>query len=190
MKRLFALLAALAAMATIVAGSALAGGGSATCNGTIKDQVTTSNLDVPAGAVCKIVHGEVTGNVTVEGQLIVFGSMGSGAAPVQFDKNVTVNGGTINVGNGGINVAQNLTIQNSAGDSNINTQNGTPDNGTSHIGSNLIFTNNTGHLWVGYGQTVVSGNFNWANNTTVPDFSNPSAPSFTGSVVAGHTNIS
>lgn len=186
MKRLFVVLAVLAATSAIVAGNAFAGGGSATCTSTIQDKVTNSNLDVPAGAVCTIVHGEVTGNVTVEGQLNVYGSMGSGGTPVQFDKNVTVDGGTINVGNGGINVAQNLTIQHSAGQNIINTE-----SGASHIGSNLIFTDNTGSLFVGYEPTLVKGNFNWSGNTTLPSQSDWTQPSYYGSVqAAGHYNIS
>lgn len=186
MKRLFVLLAAFAAITAVVAGNAFAGGGSTTCNTTYTDQTISSNLDVPAGAVCTITHGEVTGNVTVEGQLNVYGSMGSGGAPVKFDKNVTVNGGTINVGNGGINVAQNLTIQNSAGQNIINTE-----SGASHIGQNLVFTNNTGSLFVGYGPAYVSGNFNWANNTTLPSQSDYHQSSYYGSVVAsGQYNIS
>jgi hypothetical protein len=190
MKRLFVLLAALAATSAIVAGSAFAGSGTFTCGGTsdnpqvIADTITASNLDVPAGTVCNIVHGEVTGTVTVEGQLNAYGSWNG--PPVKFDKTVTVDGGTINVGNGGINVLGNLTIKNSAGNSIINTE-----TGASTIGGNLTFTNNSGHLFVGYGWTNVAGTFSWSGNTSpLPTFTDWTQPNFVGSVHAGHYSIS
>jgi len=63
---------------------------------------------VPAGATCWLIGVEVPGSVTVEGTLISQGA--------KFDKNVTVNGGAIQLGNlnaEGSVVAGNLTITNS-----------------------------------------------------------------------------
>jgi hypothetical protein len=70
-------------VATVVAGSAFAGGAMTTCTGDLDGTKITGNLDIPAGAVCGM-WGEVPGNVTVEGVLKSFGST--------YDKNVTVNG--------------------------------------------------------------------------------------------------
>jgi hypothetical protein len=192
MKKFIVLLAALAATSAVVAGSAFAGGGTFTCTGTpdnpqvILDKTTASNFDVPAGTYCKIVHGEVTGTVTVEGQLDVYGAMDASTGyPVKFDKTLTVDGGSINVGNGGINVLGTMTIKNSAQNSNINTE-----RGSSHIGGNLVFTNNTGHLWVGYGPTNVDGTFSWSGNTTLPSQTDYTQGSYYGSVNATHYSIS
>jgi hypothetical protein len=160
MKRLLVLLAALAVTSTVVATSAFAGGtGSTTCSGDLGGQKITGNLVVPAGTVCGM-WGEVTGNVTVQGVLKSFGAT--------FDKNVTVDGGAFKSLNWGTTIKGNLTINNSAGDTNPNDTNA---NGffapysPSHIFGNFTYTGNSAPLYVGE-STTVDGNFTFNTNTS------------------------
>jgi len=137
-------------------------------------QRITTNFDVPAGATCRLGSGvEVTGNVTVEGELVSFGA--------QFDGNVSVNGGSLTAANQGIYIGGNLSITNSAGadgnNATIQSTNGfANDAGTSVIAGNFSYTYNSGRLYVGLNGgptgTVVKGNFSYANNTgPAPDLS-------------------
>ena len=108
MKRLIVLLAALAAVSAVIAGSALAGGGNtvATCNAGNNYTLTgsSSNLDIPAGTFCYLV-GEYQGNVSVEGY--------AAPAGATFDKNVNVTGGTITTVDHGAHILGNLNISGS-----------------------------------------------------------------------------
>jgi hypothetical protein len=156
MKRLFVLLAALAALSTVVAANAFAaGGGNTTCNSDWVNTVgwvkVSGNLDVPAGATCKF-SGEVTGNVTVEGDLRVFGST--------FDKNVIVNGGQFQSGNYGSWIHGNLNITNSQGSYMAGDQNGFwSDYSPSHIDGNVNLSGNQIPLYF-QGTTLIKGTIN------------------------------
>src|SRR6516225_5925906 len=91
MKRLFVLLAALAATSAIVAGGALAGGnGTTTANCNSGNGYTlygsSANLDIPAGMFCYL-YGEYQGVVSVEGYAARAGALS--------DKIVKLNGGTV-----------------------------------------------------------------------------------------------
>ncbi len=163
MKRLFVLLAALAALSTVIAASALAGGGNAvpTCNAANNYTVngSSSNLDIPAGTFCYLV-GEFQGNVTVEGY--------ASPAGATFDKNVIVSGGTISTVNHGADIKGNLNISGSHGD---------PVAGLANIlkaeyndvtiEGNLNYTGNFVPLIIqGPYNVNVKGTFNYSGNTT------------------------
>jgi hypothetical protein len=159
-KRLFVLLAALAAMAAIVAGSALAsnpGGGTTTCNSdwtNTKGWVTVpNNLDVPAGTTCKF-SGEVKGNVTVEGDLRAFGAT--------FDNQVSVNGGQYQSANYGSWIHGNLSITNSQGNYGAGDQNGFwNEYADTHVDGNVTLTGNQIPLYIqGPYHTLVKGSVN------------------------------
>src|SRR5262249_9789012 len=109
-----------------------------TCTTHMQDMVIAGSLDVPAGATCTLVGDVVTGNVTVEGTLLSYGT--------RFDKNVTVTGGVITIGNGNgatSALAGNLTITGSSAMNYI----GCP-NKSNIIQGNLTFTGNSGRLYV------------------------------------------
>jgi hypothetical protein len=135
MKRLFVLLAALAALSALAAGSAFAAGGTTTCtDGQFIQTTISNNLDVPAGVFCRI-SGEVKGNVTVEGKLTAFGAL--------FDKNVTVSGGQFTSGNYGSTILGNLTITGSQGCPGCGDLNGFwLDYANSHVYGNVTLTGN------------------------------------------------
>jgi hypothetical protein len=154
MKRLFVLLAALAATSAIVAGSALAAPYPTTyCStnmGTSWHEV--GNLTVNAGDTCRF-WGHVAGTLTVNGRLIMDGSTIDGNTSVgttghlwtsntHFKGNVGVNGGSIQFGNTPSTLDRNLGITNSTGDPNGG---GSIDNGfwaPVTIGGNFSYSNN------------------------------------------------
>jgi hypothetical protein len=120
------------------------------------------NIDIPAGQSVFIGSGtQITGNVTVEGNLK--------AAGVTFDKNVYVEGGSLTVINQGIHVKHNLEIAGSAGDPNSDNMNGFyNDAGTSIIGGTFSYVGNSAPLYVGLngGPTgTVAHNFVYGDNT-------------------------
>jgi hypothetical protein len=124
--------------------------------------IVKGNIDIPKGAVVFAGAGtEVTGNVTVEGNLKVAGTT--------FDKNVYVDGGSLTVINQGINVKHNLEIVGSAGDPTSDNMNGFyNDAGTSHIGGTFSYLGNSAPLYVGLngGPTgTVAHNFVYGDNT-------------------------
>ena len=128
------------------------GQGSSTCIG---DTVTTvtSNLDVPAGATCRLFGVEVHGNVTVEGTLVSFSA--------KFDKNVSVIGGTIAIVNGNGEdsaLLGNLTITGSTLPGGIFCP-----NSTNVIGGNLTVAGNSGGFYVC--SANVGGNVTVSSNT-------------------------
>jgi hypothetical protein len=172
LKRLFVLLAALAALSAVIAGSAFAGGGTTTCTGGQITGPINNNLDIPAGARCFVGYPtEVKGNVTVEGSLISFGAT--------FDKNVTVTGGTFKAENGGTTILGNLTITGSAGDP-TDPRGDFPGNGlwgvqppdgplnAINISGNVTYTGNSAPFYVG-NQVFVGGNFTSSLNTSWVD---------------------
>src|SRR5262245_18311406 len=80
------------------------------CTGRLEGIVIAGNLDGAAGASCTCVWVKVTGNVTVERTLTAYSTT--------FDKNVTVTGGVITIGNGWgarTPLTGNLTITGSSG---------------------------------------------------------------------------
>jgi hypothetical protein len=151
----------MAASASAATASAVTG--TTTCStgpdSNISGTITT-NLDVPAGATCRYFGGEVLGNASVEGNLVVAG--------VKFDRNVGVSGGSLSAINQGITISGNLSITNSPGAPDNGTNGFYNDAGTSYVGGNFSYTYNSGRLYVGlnngYG-TTVHGNFLFANNT-------------------------
>jgi hypothetical protein len=185
MRRLFILLAALAATAAIGATGALAAPpGVTTCGSTdpyTPQQIhgtVDGNLNVPAGTWCVLGWPAVIkGVVTVQGHLKAFG--------VTFNQNVIVDGGSFKAENGGTTILGNLSIKHSVpfsdpGDAEINGLWG-PGN---HIAKNLIYQDNFVGFYVGNlgeGQTIVDGNFNASGNPWIY------TPSLT---VSGQTNVS
>ena len=97
----------VSATAAVVASSAFAGPTpTTTCLATMTTVNTTGDLIVPAGTICHLEFPTVGGNVTVAGTLITNG--------YTFAKNVTVNGGRLELQNGG-RIAGNLSISNTLG---------------------------------------------------------------------------
>ena len=74
-----------------------------TCTGDLPSgSVITTNLNVPAGASCRLFGNEVKGNVSVQGSLVAFGAT--------FDRNVSVTGGSFAGENWGVTVKGNLSF--------------------------------------------------------------------------------
>jgi len=154
MKRLFVLLAALAATSAVVAGSAFAAPPSypnLTCTSDMSQGWQhVNNLTVPAGTSCHF-WGYVDGALTVNGTLgidgIVFGNTSVGATGhlhvwhSTLTGNVSVVGGSIQFDNGPSYVGGNLSISYS--------------NGDNSGGSNM------NGFWQ---QTTIAGNFSYTNN--------------------------
>ena len=138
-----------------------AAGGTTTCTETMSGLIT-DDLNVPAGAVCRLLGSEVAGNVTVQGSLFSYGT--------RFDKNVDVHGGVIVISNGngmGSALFGNLTINGSSG----NNQIGCPNISNEFLG-NISFTGSTGTFNVC--PANVKGNVIINNNTRVNlDYSGP-----------------
>jgi hypothetical protein len=143
-------------------------GGQTFVNGT--NGVINGNLDVPAGVTATLAWTEVTGNVSVEGNLNVRGN-------TTFDHNLSVNGGSFKYGNQWLHIAGNVSFINSPGPS--NDQNGFWD-GPNTVGGNFSYTYSSGRLYVG--NLTVNGNFTFANNTGGSDLG--------GLIVMGHKNVS
>src|SRR5262249_10145707 len=168
MKRMFVVLAVLAAASGIGATSALAAGspGVTTCGGTLASPgqingTVEGNLKVPAGTWCSVGWPAVIkGNAIVNGHLKSFGGT--------FNQNVNVDGGSFQAVNGGTTILNNLSITNSAGDPDPSTFNGNGLWGAdwgNYIGGNFNYTGNSAPLYVGNPTdknplTVVGKNFN------------------------------
>ena len=181
MKRLLILLAMLGAAFAVLSATALGGGPvrSTSCTTDMGGQPFTTNLDVPAGATCRLSGGSVSGNVSVEGTLFTFG--------YSFSQNVTVTGGSFCNVNYPLHITGNLAITGSSGPSNGPCE----QNGNfavygdgSSIGGNFSYTGNSGRLYIAgdAGGTVLSGNFTFNTNTGGYDIG--------GLHVLGHSNIS
>jgi hypothetical protein len=109
-----------------------------TLTGTIK-----GDLDVPAGANCQLLGVEVTGNVTVEGNLQT--------ASTVFDKNIVVTGGVLWFINGPSHVKGSVWVLGSPGDgSNISLGDNADEYAFSASGSN---------------DTVIDGNLTYVDNS-------------------------
>ena len=101
-----------AALAASLLGSTAAGAatnpnptatGTTTCTSDgLSPSVITTNLNVPAGASCRLFGNEVKGNVSVQGSLVAFGAT--------FDRNVSVTGGSFAGENWGVTVKGNLSF--------------------------------------------------------------------------------
>ena len=77
--------------------------GTTMCPGDLPSgSVVTTNLNVPAGATCRLFGNEVKGNVTVQGSLVAFGAT--------FDRNVSVTGGSFAGENWGVTIKGNLSF--------------------------------------------------------------------------------
>ncbi len=143
------------AFALALVSSAPALAASTSCTTLVQDTVIAANLDVPAGATCTLIGDVVTGNVTVEGTLLSYGT--------RFDKNVTVTGGVITIGNGNgatSALAGNLTITGSPSMNYI----GCP-NKSNIIQGNVTFIGNSGRLYVC--QATVAGNVTVSDNIRI-----------------------
>jgi hypothetical protein len=163
MKRLFVLLAALAAVSSVVVGSAFAGGGNtvASCNAgnNYTVQGASNNVDVPAGTFCYLL-GEFQGNVSVEGYAVPLGT--------KFDRNVNVTGGTIAIGGSGADIKGNLNISGSHGFAGVPYNTLRADYASITIEGNLNYTGNFVPLYVGTTGSFnvhVIGNFTYSGNT-------------------------
>jgi hypothetical protein len=129
------------------------------CTGTITSQAIAGNMDVPAGATCRLEGVEVVGNVTVEGILNSFSS--------KFDKNVTVTGaGQISLSNGEtwMPILGNLTIAGSSGNSGIYC----PNHGNV-VQGNISVIGNSGSFYICSG--TVNGGVTINDNTGSVDLS-------------------
>ena len=77
--------------------------GTTTCTGDLPSPyVIATNLNVPAGATCRLFGNEVKGNVSVQGSLVAFGAT--------FDRNVSVTGGSFAGENWGVTIKGNLSF--------------------------------------------------------------------------------
>jgi hypothetical protein len=162
MKRLFVLLAALAATSAILAGSAFAGGNGTTiakCDSTtgyfLDGSTVPGNLDIPAGTFC-LLTGEFKGVVNVEGYAAPWGAT--------FDKPVNVDGGWLIAQSGTTEFKSNLNITGS--NYGMEGVNGLFADSPITIDGNLNYTGNSIPLMVRGPQTVtVKGTFNYSGNT-------------------------
>lgn len=177
MKRVFVVLAVLAAASSVFASSAFAGGGNtvASCNAStgyfLNGSSVSGNLDIPAGTFCYLT-GEFKGVVTVEGFAAPWGAT--------FDKNVIVNGGWLAATGPGAHFTGNLNISGSNyGMSGVNAL--FADYAPITIDGNLNYTGNSVPLQV-TGPVTVKGTFNYSGNTVPWDA--------TQTLAAGHSSIS
>jgi hypothetical protein len=186
MKRLFVLLAALAAISAIGASSAFAAGGdNLTCTKDMGStwQTVAGNLNVPAGATCNF-WGSVGKNVTVDGNLKFSGSVANNvtvdptghmkAFGSWFGRDVNVTGGQFQSANSGSTIVGSLTITGSQGNPGAGDMNGIwSEYSDTHIRGDLNYTGNAIPLYFqgGYDQndghqfkTIVDGNLNYSGN--------------------------
>ena len=111
------------------------------------------NLVVPAGASCYLFYATVKGNTSVAGTLY--------ADATTFNKNVSVNGGTLMNINRAFTVKGNLSITNSSG---INGTWEQYNDVRSVVEGNFSYTYNSGPLFISYLGLEVKGNFTFAYN--------------------------
>jgi hypothetical protein len=100
-----------------------------------------SDLVVPADATCRIMWTHIAGNVTVYGNFETVSNI--------FDKDVTVDGGSLKAFNGGNTFRANLTIQNSAGIPNFG-RNGfwTEQYANNYVTGTFTYQNNSAPLYI------------------------------------------
>jgi hypothetical protein len=144
------------------ANSATTGTTTCTSDG-LSPSVITTNLNVPAGATCRLYGNEVKGNVTVQGSLVAFGGT--------FDKNVSVTGGSFAGENWGVTIKGNLSYVNPAtysyngfwGNYSPNTVEG---NVSYVIDSSTAYPCYQSPLLYFGGGTTVNGSFNYSDQGT------------------------
>ena len=158
LRRLFVLLGVLTATAAVVTSSAFAAPPTTpttTCTSSMSDQKIDANLVVPAGAVCSLSYVEVTGNVSVQGDLYATGTT--------LDRNVNVTGGALYQYNQALTIKGNLAITGSAGTAyyGVNAFNGYPG---SVVNGSFSYTGNSAPLYIS--NLTVKGNFNHSGNTS------------------------
>jgi hypothetical protein len=98
----------------------------------------TTNLVVPAGAICRMSGVVVQGNTSVNGSLYTIGST--------FDGNVSVDGGCLTTANQGNTFKKNLSITNSPG---------------CWLGGAV-----QDGFWTPYSDTIICGNFSYSYDLT------------------------
>jgi hypothetical protein len=182
MRKLFPAAVAIAAFA--VPSSAMAAAGSTTCaNATVDNDAgvtyylpatVATNLNVPAGAICRLYGNEVQGNISVGagGTLHTFG--------LTADRNVTATGGYFLDNNYGFTIKGNLSIDGSQGNPYITNNGFASDYTPSVIMGNFSYTNNLGWFYA-RGSNTVNGNFIYSGN---------GRPYQGGLTVLGNSNIS
>jgi hypothetical protein len=129
----------------------------------LSPSVITTNLNVPAGATCRLYGNEVKGNVTVQGTLAAFGAT--------FDRNVSVTGGSFGGSNWGVTIKGNLSFVDPA----TNSQNGFWGNYSPNtVEGNLSYVIDSSTAYPCYqspllyfgGGTTVNGSFNYSDQGT------------------------
>ena len=162
-----------AALAASLLGSTAAGAatnpnptatGTTTCTSDgLSPSVITTNLNVPAGATCRLYGNEVKGNVTVQGSLVAFGAT--------FDRNVSVTGGSFSGSNWGVTIKGNLSFVDPATYS-YNGFWGNYSHNTVDGNVSYVIDNSTAYpcyqsplLYFG-GGTTVNGNFTYSDQGT------------------------
>ncbi len=140
--------------------------GDVTCYGDLTSPVA-GDLNVPAGASCKVMWTEVNGDTTVEGAL--------SASAGTFDGKVKVDGGSFASFNYGATIHGSLKITGSSA------QNGFwSDYGPTVIDGQFKYLNNSGPLYM-EGSNTVFGKFTYSGNSHL----------YSGTLVThGHSNIS
>ena len=138
--------------------------GATTCAGDLSQTVIATNLNVPAGATCRLFANEVKGNVTVQGSLYTFGA-------ITFDRNVSVTGGEFKGSNWGVTVNGNLSFIDPA----PNSQNGFFGNySPNEVKGNMSYVIDSSTAYPCYqspllyfgGGTKVDGSFNYSDYGT------------------------
>jgi len=129
----------------------------------------TANIDVPAGADVQLRYVTVNGNVTVEGHLSMASDVVNGDVTVTGSSSGNIDGSGLTLFNDASHITGNLTVTGSGGYWAGNSYGFAlfdNANGTSEVGGNLTFQNNTGALYISNGGMHVAGNFTASGNTT------------------------
>ena len=131
----------------------------------LSPSVITTNLNVPAGATCRLYGNEVKGNVSVQGTLVAFGAT--------FDRNVSVTGGSFSGVNNGVTIKGNLSFVDPATYSyngfwgNQGGTTNTVDGNVSYvIDSNTAYPCYQSPLLYFGGGTTVNGSFSYSDQGT------------------------
>jgi hypothetical protein len=127
--------------------------------------VITTNLNVPAGATCRLYGNEVKGNVSVQGSLVAFGAT--------FDRNVSVTGGSFAGVNNGVTIKGNLSFVDPATYS-YNGFWGNQGGTTNTVDGNMSYVIDSSTAYPCYqspllyfgGGTTVNGSFNYSDQGT------------------------
>ena len=164
-----------AALAASLLGSTAAGAatnpnptatGTTTCTSDgLSPSVITTNLNVPAGATCRLYGNEVKGNVSVQGSLVAFGAT--------FDRNVSVTGGSFAGANWGVTIKGNLSFVDPATYS-YNGFWGNQGGTTSTVDGNMSYVIDSSTAYPCYqspllyfgGGTTVNGSFSYSDQGT------------------------